>query len=387
MNRIEELAADGQIKAALRSLEQARETTVALAIDIQQVAAPTFQEVARADVVEAYFKQAGLSEVHQDDLNNVYGCLQGRSAANTGSVVISAHLDTVFPMDADLTVKRKGILVYGPGICDNSTGVAGIIVVARLLKEFGIRPPADLWFVANVGEEGLGDLRGMRAVVKRFGREATYLVVEGGLYGQICHQAIAVRRFRLDVAAEGGHSWGSFGNASAIHEMGHMISEISGLQVPEKPKTTFNVGVVEGGSTINSIAQSATMLLDLRSEEVNALSDLEEAIAQIVERSNSRPNRSVRMTLIGDRPPGQIARQAPLVKLAAQALQFTGSARLEYMSGSTDANIPLSQGYAAVCIGLAESGNTHRLDEYLDSSMLPKGLSQLLLLALAVAGR
>lgn len=387
MNRIEELAAVDQIQAAMNSFSEKVDAAVELAIEVQQVASPTFEESNRAAAVHKLFEEAGLSNVYRDEIDNVYGCVPGRVPEGREAVVVSAHLDTVFGADTDLTIRREKNLIYGPGICDNSTGVAGIIMMARAIEAFEIRPLSDLWFVANVGEEGLGDLRGMRAVVDHFGSEATYIVVEGGLYGQISHKAIGVRRFRVEVQAEGGHSWGSFGNASAIHEMGAIISGISGLKVPQDPKTTYNVGVVEGGTTINSIAQSASLLLDLRSEDVEALSELERSARAIVEASDQKPNRSVNMTVIGDRPAGQISRQAPLVKLAEQALSYTGCSRIEYMAGSTDANIPLSQGCAAVCVGLAESGNTHRLDEYLDPAKLPNGLSQLLLLTLAVAGQ
>ncbi len=241
--------------------------------------------------------------------------------------------------------------------------------------------------MANVGEEGLGDLRGMRAVVAKFGSQARYIVVEGGIFGFICHQAIGVRRYRLDITAPGGHSWGSFGSTSAIHVMGHLIAAIDQIPVPKSPRTTYNVGVVEGGQSINSIAQNASMWLDLRSEEVGELEELEERVRQIVsELLNRFTEAKIAMTMVGNRPAGQIGRSTPLVTWAEAALRQTGHEKVEYFAGSTDTNIPLSQGIPGVCVGLARSANVHRLDENLDPSSLPAGLGQLLLLSLAAAG-
>jgi di/tripeptidase len=263
--------------------------------------------------------------------------------------------------------------------------VAGLLLLLEAMNQFSLRSQADVWFVANVGEEGMGDLRGMRAVGERFGTSATYLVVEGGLYGQIAHQAIGVRRFRLDVTANGGHSWANFGRSSAIHALAHMITQIDGLSVPKTPKTTYNVGIIEGGTSVNTIAQSASCLLDLRSEDVGALAQLVQEVQAIVARAQKRGEVQVAMTQVGDRPAGQISRQAPLVQWAEAALHAVGCPTVTYIIGSTDANIPLSMGAQAVCVGLTESGNAHRLDEYIDPSKLPQGLGQLLLLMLAAA--
>lgn len=356
-----------------------------LAIVIQQIPAPTFAEAARAAFIEQQFTAVGLQDVAQDELHNVYGRLPAANPTHP-PVIISAHSDTVFPLETDLTARRDGRLVYGPGIADNSTGVAGIITLARVLREAALELPADLWFVSNVAEEGLGDLRGMRAVVERFGARATYLVVEGGLYGQVSHQGIGVRRFKLTVQTPGGHSWGNFGARSAVHELARLIVAIDRLTVPKTPKTTYNVGVIEGGTSINTIAQSASGLLDLRSESPAELEALVTAVSQIIEQANKRKDVQVIMELIGNRPAGALAADAPLVQWAVAALRTVGCANPRLTASSTDANVPLSEGYTAVCIGLAESHHAHRLDEYLDPQHLPSGLSQLLLLTLAAAG-
>ncbi len=386
MTDVAAIAQHPGVQAALSSFLPRLEEIIDLIIAVQQIPAPTFAEEKRARFVAQAFEEVGLLEVHEDELHNVYGRYPG-TQPHTIPVILSAHTDTVFPPETDLTLRRENGRLYGPGVGDNSAGVGGLITLARTLKEFNLQSPADLWFVANVGEEGLGDLRGMRAVVAKFGSQARYIVVEGGIFGFICHQAIGVRRYRLDITAPGGHSWGSFGSTSAIHVMGHLIAAIDQIPVPKSPRTTYNVGVVEGGQSINSIAQNASMWLDLRSEEVGELEELEERVRQIVsELLNRFTEAKIAMTMVGNRPAGQIGRSTPLVTWAEAALRQTGHEKVEYFAGSTDTNIPLSQGIPGVCVGLARSANVHRLDENLDPSSLPAGLGQLLLLSLAAAG-
>lgn len=383
-SRIDAIVGRPEVQAALSYFHQSLHQAMQTIVTIQQIAAPTFAERARAEYVASRFAALGLLDVSRDELDNVYGRFPGWMS-HLSPVVVSAHSDTVFPAETDLSTRRKNGRIYGPGIGDNSTGVAGLLLLLEAMNQFSLRPQADVWFVANVGEEGMGDLRGMRAVGERFGTSATYLVVEGGLYGQIAHQAIGVRRFRLDVTANGGHSWANFGQSSAIHALAHMITQIDGLSVPKTPKTTYNVGIIEGGTSVNTIAQSASCLLDLRSEDVGALAQLVQEVQAIVAQAQKRGEVQVTMTQVGDRPAGQISRQAPLVQWAEAALHAVGCPTVTYIIGSTDANIPLSMGAQAVCVGLTESGNAHRLDEFIDPSKLPQGLGQLLLLMLAAA--
>jgi acetylornithine deacetylase/succinyl-diaminopimelate desuccinylase-like protein len=340
--------------------------------------------------MEGRFRALGLSEVEQDDLHNVYGLVRGR-ALERRPLVVSAHLDTVFPAGTDLAIRRSGDYLYGPGIGDNCTGLGGLLALAETLCAGELGAIGDVWLAANVGEEGLGDLRGMRAVVDRFGPQACYLVVEGGLFGQLSHQAVGVRRFRVDIVGNGGHSWGNFGTASAVHAIGHLIAAIDQLEVPATPKTTLNVGMVEGGLSINSIASAASFWLDLRSEGRGQLAGLVGQVEALVRRTNRDhaargTGIEVRMSVVGQRPAGEIPRSTPIVAHANAALRYMGCSEVRYIAGSTDANIPLSRGYEAVCLGLTESGNSHRTDEYIDISRLPYGLGQLLLVTLAVAG-
>lgn len=389
MDRIKNIAQRPQNKKALGDLiEQIPELTN-LIIAVQQIPAPTFAEGARARFILKSFAEYGLQDVHADSLNNIYARLPGFESSSN-PLVVSAHSDTVFPVQTDLTVKHEGDLLYGPGIGDNATGVGGILTLARIIKNDRLKHKSDIWLVANVGEEGMGNLRGMRAVVDRFGSKARYLVIEGGSFGQIIFRAIGVKRFRIAISTSGGHSWGSFGEPSAIHELGHIIAEISQIQVPTSPKTTFNIGLIEGGTTVNSIASSASLLLDLRSEEKIALERLVSQVDSIVKSRKIKANYrklkiSFHMEQVGYRPPGGIDPNDSLVCLADNALQYVGYPALSNNIGSTDANIPLSMGISCVCVGLTTSGNSHRLDEYIDLNHLKEGMQQLLLLVLAAA--
>ena len=386
MSQIKEIARDSRVQAVLAGMMESTDDVAQLAIDIQQIPAPTFSERKRASFVRQQFEAVGLQRVEEDHLGNVFGCWPSEVGADYPPLVVSAHTDTVFPADTNLAIRRENGVIHGPGIGDNSMGVAGIIAIAEKMIAAELSPMTDIWFAANVGEEGLGDLLGMRAVVDRFGDEAQYIVVEGGLYGRICHQAIGVRRYRIEVQADGGHSWGNFGRPSAIHELARLITDIDEIAVPASPKTTYNVGIIEGGTSINTIAQSASLLLDMRSEDGRSLTQLERAVDEVVARGRERKGISISQKLIGDRPAGEVSSSSPLVSWAKEALEYVGCQRIEFLAGSTDANVPLSRAVPAVCIGLAESGNSHRLDEFVDLERLPLGLGQLLLLVLAASG-
>lgn len=390
MGLVQKIARSSRVGASLESFEEHLSTILDEAIAIQQIPAPTFSESERATFVEKRFIEVGLQKVGQDAIHNVFGKWPGTGTA--GPVVISAHSDTVFPAETDLSIrfengKKPGNgIIYGPGLADNALGVAGLITIARTFVESNLTTCSDVWFVANVCEEGLGDLRGMRSVVDRFGPMATYLIVEGGSFGHVFHQAIGVRRFRLAVRTPGGHSWGDYGMPSAVHQLGRIITALDELPIPSEPKTTLNVGVVEGGTTVNTIAASASCLLDLRSIDSAILEDLVGSVTGILESIDKSPEVTVSLSQIGNRPAGFISRDKQPVAWAGEALKHVGCSRVVYMAGSTDANVPISQGLAAVCIGLARSANTHRLDEYLDPTDLPKGMGQLLLVTLAAAG-
>jgi acetylornithine deacetylase/succinyl-diaminopimelate desuccinylase-like protein len=346
------------------------ERVLDLACAIQQIPAPTFAEAERAAFVRDRFAAHGLSQVELDDLGNVYACRPGRGSAP--AVLITAHTDTVFPAGTPLTLQRTPERIAGPGIGDNSLGVAGLFGVLWALE--GAALPGDLYLVANVGEEGLGDLRGMRRAMDRLGKlVSATIVLEGMALGHIYHSAIGVRRYRLTARAEGGHSWLHFGRPSAIHSLVRLGAKITDLVVPHSPRTTFNIGTIQGGTSINTIAREATFDLDLRSEAPALLEALVARVEDLVTSCHS-PEVHIEARVIGDRPAGAIPREHPLVQLAARALEETGVSS-SFETGSTDANVPLSRGLPCVCLGLTRGANSHRPDEYIETRDVDKGLA------------
>ncbi len=366
------------VRAALRP-----ELVVADALAIQQIPAPTFHELARAEWVAERFRQAGLTEVHTDALHNVYGRWPG-TQAHAPALLISAHTDTVFPAETDLKVRYRGTRIYGPGLGDNSLGVAGLLALLRALQEHHLRPRADLWLVANSREEGLGDLGGIRAVWERLrGRLGAAVVVEGLAFRHIYHAGIAVRRLRITCQAPGGHSWLHFGQPSALHGLIALGARILALQPPRTPHTTYNIGLIQGGHSVNSLATFAEMYLDLRSEEPQTLAELEAEVQQAIT-ATQRDGLRFETHVVGDRPAGRIAQEHPLVQLAAAVLQEDGCQPV-YTTGSTDANIFLAHGLAAVTVGISYGGNAHRLDEYIETTPIADGVWHLIVLTLAAA--
>jgi tripeptide aminopeptidase len=349
-----------------------------LAIAIQQIPAPTFHEQERAEFVRAHFQEEGLEDVHIDAAGNVLGRLPaGQKASGSLPLIISAHLDTVFPLSVDLRCEREPARILGPGIGDNSTGVAALFGLLWELKARQIHLPGDLWLVANVCEEGLGDLRGMRAVVDCFGAQVqAYIILEGMSLGQVYHRGLGVRRYRLTVKTAGGHSWIDYGKPSAIHELAGISSRLAVLPVPRQPRTSLNIGVISGGSSVNTIAAEAMLELDLRSEEAASLEDLCAQVAQIAA-SAEKTGIAIELDIIGQRPGGEIPADHPLVRLGQECLrQQSLEPRLNI--GSTDANLPLSLGLPAITIGLTTGGMAHTVHEFIHTPPLQKGMEQLI---------
>lgn len=352
-----------------------------LACAIQQIPSPTFSEGERASWLREKFTAEGLQEVEIDPTGNLFGRVPGQ--ASNHPLVVSAHLDTVFPRQTDLSLKKIPGQIYGPGIGDNSLGLAGLFGLLWMLRETNTQLPGDLWLVANVCEEGLGDLKGMRAVVQRFGRAPiAYLILEGMGLGEVFHRGLGVRRYRITIRTAGGHSWIDYGQPSAIHQMASLISQLTALPLPSDPRTSLNVGVIAGGTSINTIAAEAHLELDLRSESVETLAWLARQVEDLVHKAN-RNGVECEAGVIGQRPAGEIPANHPLVTLSRSVLQELGiSSRLGI--GSTDANIPLNQGLPAVCIGLTHGGGAHTLDEFIRTRPLSKGIDQLFRIATRV---
>jgi acetylornithine deacetylase/succinyl-diaminopimelate desuccinylase-like protein len=263
-------------------------------------------------------------------------------------------------------------------------GVAALLHLAHALEQANVANAGDIWFVANVGEEGLGDLRGMRAAVDRLGDDiGAAIALEGCDPSRIIHAGLGVRRYQISAAAGGGHSWSDFGAPSAIHALVRLAAQLTQLGVPKDQRSSFNIGVIEGGSSVNTIAERASLLLDLRSATPIGLDTLIRQVEQIVAGAHdSEPGVTFALKIVGDRPAGSIAREYPLAQLAGAAYLAEGLGAA-YEIASTDANIPLSRGIPAVCIGVCDGGNAHRLDEYIEPARLPSGMRALLWLALA----
>ncbi len=357
------------------SMNQTIDRMLDLTIQIQQIPSPTFDEKSRAEFVHSLFLRENLANVSTDSLHNVFGKISGTGRSKP--LIISAHLDTVFPHGTDLYYTREETRIYGPGIGDNSLGVAALIGLLWLIRESKLEYPGDIWLVANVGEEGLGDLRGMRAVADRFGGEVrAYLVLEGTSLGHIYHRGVAVRRYRVTARTEGGHSWSDYGRPSAVHELAHFVTDITSLPTPTSPRTTLNVGVISGGTGVNVVAASATLELDLRSEDSAALHSLIGQIEAKIRAAN-RPGVKVDMESIGDRPAGELPANHPLVKLAEACLSEL-SLEPTSTAGSTDANLPLSLGYPALVLGITTGGSAHTVHEYIEVGPVETGMQQLL---------
>ncbi|MFN8376083.1 MAG: M20/M25/M40 family metallo-hydrolase [Anaerolineae bacterium] len=364
-------------------LPETAQWVIQQAIAIQQIPAPTFNEEHRALHVMESFKSLGLVEIEIDAVHNVYGLLPGANR-NVPGIMISAHTDTVFPQETDLATSQKDDLVFGPGLGDNSLGVAGLLGLLTVLQRESWTPACDLWFVATTREEGLGDLGGIRAAFEKLkSRIASVINLEGLAFGHIYHAGIAVRRLHIKATAPGGHSWLHYGRPSAIHGIVELGARITAINPPQSARTTYNIGLIEGGQSINSIATHASLWLDMRSEQLATLQMLEQQVRSEVA-ALSRPELNLDIEVVGDRPAGSIALDHPLVSGAIAALAQVG-VRATLETGSTDANVPLAAGCPAVTIGITRGGNAHRLDEYIESKPVEAGLRQLILLTLAAA--
>lgn len=353
-------------------------------LTIQAIPAPTFDEAERARYMQLEFEAARLEDVHQDHLGNVYGRVIGGTAP---PVLVSAHLDTVFAQGTDLRTRQTATRIVAPGVGDNAVALGALIELAHDMTE--LPPAGDLWLVANVGEEGLGNLCGMREVVSQLAdRIASYVVLEGMVFGHIYHRALPVRRYRLTATNRGGHSWIHRGRASAIHELVRLAGRLLEISLPRAAECALNIGTIQGGRSINSIADAAMMELDLRSESEAALEQLEQAVQETV-RNATNPRKQVELELIGVRPAGELPAEHPLVQAAAQALVSVGEKAQHLEAGSTDASVPLHLGLPAVCVGVTKGGEAHTMDEYIELQPMPHGyraLQQLIERAFAISG-
>src|ERR1035437_4368507 len=402
-SRVTALAAQRPVHEAFAWLHGNPKTIMDWQAGLVAIPAPPFGEQARSEWLAARFAEAGLIDVQTDAVGNVYGTLAAVKLPPESSgpvVVLSAHLDTVFPAETPLHPVMDGDRLQAPGSCDNGAGVAGMLAIARALVEAKIELPAPLIFLGNVGEEGEGDLRGVRHFYNQrslAGRVAAHIVLDGAGADSAVTQALGSRRYQVTINGPGGHSFTDAGTANPIAALATALATLAEVSLPEEPRTTLNVGTIHGGTSVNSIPESAQASIDLRSTEPGQLLRLEEAIRGAVEDSVHHWNQQVQSTTarssgllafsiekIGDRPAASLPGDSPLLDTLRAVDRHLGL-NTDFRLGSTDANIPLSLGVPALSMGAGgEGGGAHTQAEWYSAKNREAGLRRVLLLTLAM---
>jgi tripeptide aminopeptidase len=379
------------VRAAVEFARTDEMRTIEDQIRICEVEAPPFQEAKRGELYAGLLREAGLRNIRVDAEGNVIAERPGANARP--NVVVSAHLDTVFPRGTNVKVRRDGYVLRGPGVGDDCRGLADLVAVARALNKAGVTTPGTITFVGTVGEEGLGDLRGVKRLFNETLKDKVdrFVSIDGEGLG-VTHIAIGSMRFRVTFKGPGGHSFGSFGIVNPIHALGRAMARIADFQAPSSPRTTFNVGRIGGGTSINAIASEAWMEVDLRSGDMASLRMLEkqfrQAVNDAVTQENARWNSSaltVTIDTVGMRPAGRLPSSAPIVQ-AAISVSKALNLPLSFSEGSTDANLPLSLGIPAVTIDAGGRGSgAHTENETYDATDAWKGTQRAILLTIALA--
>ena len=381
---VTELLQEAAVKRAFAAIEAHHEDLVRLIIRLCEIASPTFAEGPRAQAVADELRALGLEDVHVDDVNNVIGVMPEREPGP--AFLLDAHTDTVFPAETDVRVRREGGKLMAPGVGDDTANLACGLFLLQLMRDCGLSIPGTLIFSGTAGEEGLGDLCGIKAVMNTLAGRVDYVLALDGQLGRICNQGVGSHRHKITVKAQGGHSWADFGAPSAIHALGSAIARISTIEVPKNPRTTFNVGIISGGTSVNTIAESAAMLLDMRSVSAEELTALENRVLAILPEIEREYHVQIEHQLVGDRPAGSKADTSWMVDSIRQVHQALGL-ETQVNAASTNANVPLSQGIPAVVIGTYTGRGTHRLDEWIDERSLLPGMKQLVLTVLSLQRR
>lgn len=378
-------------KTATAFIENDQPRFVKELIALTEIPAPPFKEERRARAYLEMLRASGLSDVEMDEEGNVMGVRTGTGGGDMVAVV--AHIDTVFPEGTDVTVKREGTKLSAPGVGDNTRGAALMLAVIRAMNAASFQTADDILFVGNVGEEGEGDLRGVKFLMQKGrykDRIKEFIAIDGGEQGNITHGGVGSRRYRVTFTGPGGHSYGAFGLVNPAYAMGNAIAKFSRIQVPKQPKTTYNVGLVSGGTSVNSIPFEMAMVIDMRSTDCGELKKLDAQFLGVVREAVEEENaaRSTREgkvsadpTLIGDRPCGETALTSPIVQTTSAVVKAFGLTP-SYGISSTDSNLPMSLGIPAVTIGRGPGGRAHSLDEW--TVVDPKGDVQSVQVAMAI---
>jgi tripeptide aminopeptidase len=367
--------ANARVRAALDMLKADNAWTVQQQVELTQIPSPPFKESARALEFKKRLEAIGLRNVRIDSVGNVIA--ERRGVGSGPTVLIEGHLDTVFPEGTAVAVKRDGGKMLAPGIEDDDRGLAVVLAVARAFEKAGVQTKGTVYFVGNVGEEGPGNLRGTRHLLtKELKGTIDYFITVDGAGTGIASRAVGSHRYKVTFKGPGGHSYGAFGIPNPIHALGRAIAVISDIPVPETPKTTFNVGVIGGGTSVNSIAFEASMEVDMRSEDAKSLAAVDDAVQRALRGALAAENArwtgaraaAAKLTLVVDtmgfRPTGTQSDNAPIVQVALDAARALGFTSITSAS-STDANLPISMGIPAIRIGGGGRGeNSHSLGEW-----------------------
>jgi len=394
---IDGLLAHDRVRAARVHIERSDEATLARQASLSAIPAPTGEERARGTRVAQMLADAGLDDVAIDEVGNVCGWFGKRETGND-CVVVAAHLDTVFGPELDVSVSRKGARLEGPGIADNARGLAALITVGESLVRGSVRTKRPVLFAATVGEEGSGDLRGVRHLLGPSGRPAvrpsSFIALDGAGIERIVHRALGARRYHVTYAGPGGHSWAAYGVANPAHAVGRAINLIATIPTPHTPRTTHSVVRLGGGTSLNCIPQAAWFDVDLRSEDPRELERLDTAVHAALHEALSEENRqrmpgSAPLTLevrrVGDRPSGLTPRTHPLVQAAVAATRAVGHEH-QLACASTDANVPIALGVPAVALGAGgRSGDAHLPTEWYENDKGALGIVRALLVTAAMA--
>ena len=396
VKNIKEIANNNKVKKAFKYILDVEEKTNKNLIELTEIEAPPFKEEKRAKEFSERLKLAGIDKVWIDSIGNVIGLLEG--SIGNKNIAIDAHLDTVFPEGTDVQVRVKNDTLFAPGIGDDTRGLAMVLTIAETIVKNEIKPVDNILFIGTVGEEGLGDLRGVRYLFKNNEPKIdSWIAIDGGSIGRVNNQALGSYRYEVVFDGPGGHSWGAFGLVNPHHALGAGIKnfvEKADIYTDSGPKTSYNVGIISGGTSINSIPFKSSMQIDIRSIDPNRLNDMEEILFNSMNKAldeqnaikRSGPDLKLTINKIGNRPSGKVDESVPLIQKTIAATQYMGiEPRLTI--GSTDSNIPISLGLPAVTIGRGgEGGGAHSLDEWWLNKDGYKSIQLALLILLSESG-
>ena len=394
IENLDKLLQDERVQKALEFIKNDDTNTLQQQINIAQTPAPPFAEKQRSDYYRKLLENAGLTEIKQDEIHNLIGTYSNNGATK---LLVSAHLDSVFAADVDVTVTEKTGIYYGAGICDDARGLATVLSIIRALKFSGIQFQGTLLFAADVGEESQGDLRGIKKIFNDYQDIDAYISIDGAEPESIIHQATGSRRYNFIFQGAGGHSFGDFGRPSAVHAATRAAAKIATMEVPKNPKTTFNVGTINGGTLPTAIAETCEMQVDIRSNSATELQKYDTLVLDLVNQAVAEENArtqeekmliQITIECIGNRPAGTQSDEAPIVQSALCVIEHFGKTRPQLIgASSTDANVPISLGIPAITIGGGgKSGNAHALSEWYDPQNAYLGVQQAFLLIALLLG-